>query len=75
MMYHLENSLVIAQTQPAQPADSSIDRSGEHLIYIGVGGIAVVLAIIVGLFSRRMIEAIIFSLVLSAIVIVLIFVA
>lgn len=73
-MNQLEHLFLIAQTQPIQPAAPLIDRSAQHLIYIAVGGIVIVLAIIIGLFSRRLIEAIVFSLVLSAVVMILIMV-
>jgi hypothetical protein len=74
-MTPLELSTLIAQVQSAQPANPLIDRSGQHLIYIGVGSIAILLTIIVGLFSRRVAEAVIFSLVLAGVLILLLWLA
>ncbi len=62
----------IAQIQPAPPANPLIDKAGEHIIYIGVGLMAVVIVIIIGLLSRRLETAILFALALSAFIAVLV---
>ncbi len=64
---------VIAQTsQPDPPADPTLVQSGEDIIYIGVGLIAVTVIIIVGLLSRRLGAAIIFALILSFVIALLV---
>jgi len=74
-MNQLEIALLIAQAQTTQPVDPLINRSGQHLIYLGVGGIAIMLILIVGLLSRRVATAIMVGLVLSAVLIILLTVA
>lgn len=49
-----------------------IDQSGEDLIYVGLGGLAIALVLIVGIFSRRFAETIIATVVLSAFIILLV---
>ncbi len=63
---------IIAQIQPAPPTNPLIDKVGEHIIYIGIGLMAVVIVIIIGLFSRRLEAAILFALALSAFIAVLV---
>ncbi|HEY9616849.1 MAG TPA: hypothetical protein V6C64_08415 [Microcoleaceae cyanobacterium] len=55
----------IQQTPLANPL---IDQSGEDAIYVGVGVIAVAIVLMVGLLSHRLIHAIIFALMLSAVI-------
>ncbi|MFB2939436.1 hypothetical protein ACE1B6_29635 [Aerosakkonemataceae cyanobacterium BLCC-F154] len=70
-MNQLEIPLLIAQTQTPPPADPLINSTGQDLIYIGVGGIAIMLVLIVGVLSRRFAKAILLALVLSAVLIIL----
>ncbi|MFB2880017.1 hypothetical protein [Floridanema aerugineum] len=70
-MNPLEIPLLIAQTQTSPPADPLINNTGQDLIYIGVGGIAIMLVLIVGLLSRRVVKAILLALVLSVVLIIL----
>lgn len=70
-----QSAILVAQAQQAQPSNPLINNSGEHLIYIGLGSMAILLTLIVGLFSRRFAAAVMFSLFLSAIIIVLVLVA
>ncbi|MBE9224859.1 hypothetical protein IQ264_05180 [Phormidium sp. LEGE 05292] len=74
-MNQLEIPLLIAQAQTSQPVDPLINRSDQHLIYLGVGGIIIMLVLIVGLLSRRVATAIMVALVLSAVLIILLTVA
>ncbi|MGA9378382.1 MAG: hypothetical protein WBV73_06390 [Phormidium sp.] len=70
-MNPLEILLSIAQTQTSPPADPLINTTGQDLIYIGVAGIAIMLVLIVGVLSRRLVKAILLALVLSAVLIIL----
>lgn len=64
---------VIAQaSQTPLPADPAMIQSGEDVIYIGVGLIAVTIVLIVGLLSRRLGAAIIFALILSFVIALLV---
>jgi hypothetical protein len=64
---------VIAQTpQPTPPADPTVMQSGEDIIYIGIGLIAVTIVLIVGLLSRRLGAAIVFALILSFVIALLV---
>lgn len=54
----------IQQTPPANPL---IDQSGEDAIYVGIGMIAITIVLILGLLSRRLTYAILFALMLSAV--------
>lgn len=74
-MNRSESLLFIAQAQQPQLANPLINTSGQDLIYIGVGSMAVLLALIIGLISDRLSAAILFSLGLSAFVIILVIVA
>ncbi len=74
-MNSAHSAMLIAQTQQPQPSNPLINTSGEHLIYIGLGSMAILLTLIVGLFSRRFAAAVMFSLFLSVIIIVLVLVA
>ncbi|HIK56981.1 MAG TPA: hypothetical protein IGS37_17680 [Synechococcales cyanobacterium M55_K2018_004] len=72
-MLHLRTTLYIAQAQSSQSQEPSmIDQSGEDLIYVGLGGLAIALVLIVGIFSRRFAETIIAAVVLSAFIILLV---
>ncbi|HEY9639633.1 MAG TPA: hypothetical protein V6C57_04075 [Coleofasciculaceae cyanobacterium] len=66
--------LTLAQVQQTPPSDPLIAHSGEDAIYIGLGFLAVILVLIVGLFSRRLELAVIFALILSIIIAILIIV-
>jgi hypothetical protein len=68
-----ESPLPTQTQQP--PSNPLIDTSGQHLIYIGAGSIAILITLIIGLFSRRFIEALLFSLCLSVVLILLILLA
>jgi hypothetical protein len=75
MINLLASSDVVAQTQTSQPSNPLISKSGEDAVYVGVGGFAIILALIIGAFSRRFMAAIFVSLVLSAVIILLVFFA
>ncbi|MGD1909353.1 MAG: hypothetical protein ACFB2X_00380 [Rivularia sp. (in: cyanobacteria)] len=55
-----------SENLPSQ-SDSLIDKSGEYTIYIGVSFLFVLIIFAIGFFNRRVDYAIIFSLVLAAI--------
>jgi hypothetical protein len=61
----------IAQVQQSQPANPLINQSGEDAIYLGVGLMAVVIILIIGILSRRVGVAIVFSLGVAAVLILL----
>lgn len=74
-MLSFENHGFLAQTQPAQAAPTLINLSGQHLVYIGVGLLAIAVVVILGLMNRRFDVALIASLLISALIIVLVLVA
>jgi hypothetical protein len=74
-MLSLESYEFLAQTQPAQATSSLINFSGQHLVYIGVGLLAIVIVFVLGLLNRRLDAALLFALLISAVIIVLILVA
>lgn len=65
-------TFVIAQIQQAQPANPLINQGGEDTIYIGVGLLAILVVLIVGIFSRRIGYAIGLSALLSLILILVV---
>ncbi|MGQ9870412.1 MAG: hypothetical protein ACUVQO_06375 [Leptodesmis sp.] len=74
-MRSLDNHGFLAQTQPAQAAPTLVNLSGQHLIYIGVGLMAIAIVIVLGLLNRRLDAALLFALLISAIIVVLVLVA
>jgi hypothetical protein len=60
------------QTQQLPPLSPLINHRGEDVIYIGVGMLAIIIILIVGLLNRRLEYAIIFSILLAAVLILLI---
>ncbi len=70
-----ENYSFLAQTQPAQATGSLINLSGQHLIYIGVGLLAIAIVIVLGLLNRRLDAALVVALLISALIIVLVLIA
>ena len=64
------NKTIILQIEPPQP-DPLVDYDGaEHLIYFGVFLIVVTLAIIIGMISSKLEQAIAFSFILSIVFII-----
>lgn len=59
-------SSVILQIQQQQK-DPLIDYGAEHLIYFGVFLVVVAIAIIIGMLSRKLEHALVFSLILTVI--------
>lgn len=74
-MLSLKNYEFLAQTQQAQAAPTLINFSGQHLVYIGVGLIAIAVVVILGLINRRFDVALVVALLISALIIVLVLVA
>jgi hypothetical protein len=65
-------SALVQTSQPSPLPDPNLVQSGEDVVYIGVGLIAVVVVIIVGVLSRRLGAAIIFALILSFVIALLV---
>ncbi len=74
-MLSLENHRLLAQTQSAQATGSLINLSGQHLVYIGVGLLAIAVVVVLGLLNRRFDFALVVALLISAVIIVLVLVA
>lgn len=74
-MTQFNPALYMLQTQSSQPTNPLINTPGQHLIYIGLGGLAITLVLIVGILNRRVAAAIVGSLVLAAVIIFLLMVA
>ncbi|WP_206817140.1 hypothetical protein [Chroococcus sp. FPU101] len=66
----LQLSWLMAQTQFQQAAAPLINRAEERLVYVGVVLLAIAIAVVLGLLSRRLDIAILISLALSAFLIV-----
>lgn len=58
--------------QQSQLSNSLINQNGQDIIYLGVGLMAIVVILVIGLLSRRMEYAIVFSLILAAVIIILV---
>ncbi len=74
-MFSLDNYRLLAQTQSTQATGSLINLSGQHLVYIGVGLLAIAVVVVLGLLNRRFDFALVFALLISAVIIVLVLVA
>ncbi|WP_088888885.1 hypothetical protein [Leptolyngbya ohadii] len=59
-------------SQQSQLANPLINQNGQDIIYLGMGLMAIVVILVIGLLSRRMEYAIVFSLILAAVIIVLV---
>lgn len=53
--------ITVTQVQPDDSSQSLIDQGGEDVIYVGISILAVLLILIVGIFSRRLEKAIVFA--------------
>lgn len=64
----------IAQTQTQPPPSNNplINQSGQDIIYLGIGLMAIVVVLIIGLLSRKLEYAIVLSLILAAVIIFLV---
>lgn len=67
----LNTAISIAQTQQAQQSDPLISHSGEDTVYIGVGLLAIVIIMTIGIVNRRIEYAIVFSVILAAVIILI----
>ncbi len=71
-MLSLEPYGFLAQTQQAQTAPSLINLSGQHLIYIGVGLLAIAVVFVLGIINRRFDFALLVALLISGLLIALV---
>ena len=73
--HHLQQTLIIAQEvelpQNQSGQDSLIDPRAEHLIDFGVVLIAVTIVLIIGMISKQTEKALLFTLALSAFLIII----
>lgn len=60
-----------SQSQQLPPLPPLVNQGGEDTIYIGVGILAVVIVLVIGLLSRRVEYAIIAAVIITAILILL----
>ncbi len=67
----LDIAQVIAQAQQAQSSNPLINQRGEDAIYIGVGLLAIVAILTIGIISRRIEHAIVFSIIVAAVLILI----
>ncbi len=72
VMLALETHRFLAQVQQPQPAPTLINLSGQHLVYIGVGMLAIAGVVVLGLVNRRLDMAILAALVIAAVIMALI---
>lgn len=67
---------IIAQAQQPSPQSQLgtplINQSGQDVIYLGMGLMAIVVILIIGMLSRRVEYAIVLSLILAAVIILLV---
>lgn len=75
VMRSLENYEFLAQAQPSQTTGSLINFSGQHLIYVGVGLLAIAVVVVLGLINRRFDLALLVSLLIAAVIIALVILA
>jgi hypothetical protein len=66
---------LLAQVQQPPMAPTLINPTGQHLVYIGVGLLAIAVIVVLGLVNRRLDVAILASLVVAAVIIALVVLA
>jgi len=75
VMLSFENHKFLAQVQHPSPAPTLINLTGQHLIYIGVGLLAIATIVVLGLVNRRLDVAILCSLIVAAVIMALVVLA
>lgn len=71
-MLSLETYGFLAQTQQAQTAPPLINLSGQHLVYVGVGLLAIATVFVLGIINRRFDFALLVALLISGLLIALV---
>jgi hypothetical protein len=74
-MFPLEKHGFLAQVQQPPVAPTLVNTSGQHLVYLGVGLLAIAIVIVLGLVNRRLGAAIIASLIIAVVIMALVILA